>query len=117
MGTLAAAQTLIDAELNQMLVAVGAVEYLRRQQYVELLLRAEQRFTPRRPWKSEFSPSSIRIEVRPVPPVPAGASAFLEWLQTDGCDFRLDAAALRTPRRRSLRLRLAADPLHRDRRP
>ena len=91
LGTLAAAQTLIDAELNQMLVAVGAVEYLRRHHYVELLLRAEQRFTPRRPWKSEFSPSSIRVEVRPVPPVPASASAFLEWLQTDDRYFRLDA--------------------------
>ncbi len=90
LGTLAAAQTLIDAELNQMLVAVGAVEYLRRHHYVELLLRAEQRFTPRRPWKSEFSPSSIRIEVRPVPPVPATVSAFLEWLQTDEPYFRLN---------------------------
>jgi DNA-binding NtrC family response regulator len=93
LGTLAAAQTLIDAELNQMLVAVGAVEYLRRHQYVELLLRAEQRFTPRRPWKSEFSPSSIRIEVRPVPPVPATVSAFLEWLQTDEREFQLDTEA------------------------
>ena len=91
LGTLAAAQTLIDPELNQMLVAVAAVEYLRNHQYVELLLRAEQRFTPRRPWKSEFSPSSIRIEVRPVPPVPATVSAFLAWLQTDERDFRLDA--------------------------
>jgi hypothetical protein len=90
LGTLAAAQTLIDAELNQMLVAVGAVEYLRKHHHVELLLRAEQRFTPRRPWKSEFSPSSIRVEVRPVPPVPASASAFLEWLQTDDRYFRLD---------------------------
>ena len=91
LGTLAAAQTLIDAELNQMLVAVGAVDYLRRHQYVELLLRAEQRFTPRRPWKSEFSPSSIRIEVRPVPPVPTTVSAFLEWLQSDERYFSLDA--------------------------
>ena len=87
LGTLAAAQTLIDAELNQMLVAVGADAYLRNHHYVELLLRAEQRFTPRRPWKSEFAPSSIRVEVRPVPPVPAPASALLEWLQTDARDF------------------------------
>jgi transcriptional regulator with AAA-type ATPase domain len=87
LGTLAAAQTLIDVELNQMLVAVGAVEYLHQHDYVELLLRAEQRFTPRRPWKSELAPSSIRVEVRPVPPVPATASALLEWLQTDDRHF------------------------------
>ena len=91
LGTLAAAQTLIDTELNQMIVSVGTVEYLRNHQYVELLLQAEQRSTPRRPWKSEFAPSNIRIEVRPVPPVPANASAFLEWLQTDSRYFSLDA--------------------------
>ena len=103
LGTLAAAQTLIDAELNQMLVAVGAVEYLGKHRYVELLLRAEQRFTPGRPWKSEFSPSSIRIEVRPVPPVPATASAFLDWLQTDERDFRLDAETAPLYERRKAR--------------
>ena len=73
-----------------MLVSVGAVDYLRKRRYVELLLRAEQRSTPRRPWKSEFAPSNIRIEVRPVPPVPANATAFLEWLQTDKQYFSLD---------------------------
>ncbi len=91
LGTLAAAQTLIDTELNQMIVSVGTVEYLRKHQYVELLLQAEQRSTPRRPWKSEFAPSNIRIEVRPVPPVPANASTFLDWLQTDSRYFSLDA--------------------------
>jgi hypothetical protein len=91
LGTLAATQTLVDAELNQMLISVGAVDYLRKQQYAELLLRAEQRSTPRRPWKSEFAPSNIRVEVRPVPPVPANATAFLEWLQTDERCFSLGA--------------------------
>jgi transcriptional regulator with AAA-type ATPase domain len=90
LGTLAAAQTLVDAELNQMLHSVGIVEYLHKHQYAELLLRAEQRSTPRRPWKSEFAPSNIRVEVRPVPPVPANASAFLEWLQADSPAFSLD---------------------------
>jgi hypothetical protein len=56
LGTLAAAQTLVDTELNQMLISVGAVAYLRKQQYAELLLQAEQRSTPRLPWKSEFAP-------------------------------------------------------------
>ena len=93
LGTLAAAQTLVDAELNQMLHSVGIVEYLHKHQYAELLLRAEQRSTPRRPWKSEFAPSNIRVEVRPVPPVPANASAFLEWLQADGPTFSLDGGA------------------------
>jgi MoxR-like ATPase len=91
LGTLAAAQTLVDTELNQMLISVGAVAYLRKHQYVELLLRAEQRSTPRRPWKSEFAPSNIRVEVRPVPPVPANATAFLEWLRTDKRHFSLAA--------------------------
>jgi len=91
LGTLAAAQTLVDTELNRTIVSIGTVDYLHKHRYVELLLQAEQRSTPRRPWKSEFAPSNIRIEVRPVPPVPANASAFLEWLQTDHRYFLLDA--------------------------
>jgi len=88
-----------------MIVSVGTVEHLHKHQYVELLLQAEQRATPRRPWNSKFAPSNIRIEVRPIPPVPPNASAFLRWLQTEGQTFSLDADTNPLYQRRSDRPR------------
>jgi transcriptional regulator with AAA-type ATPase domain len=80
LGTLAAAQLLIDIDHNEVLASHGLPSFLQHYGAAEILLRAEQLVSQEVPWADELNPTAIHLLAEPVPPASVETAQVFEQL-------------------------------------
>ena len=79
LGTLAAAQTIIDPDQNELFKAMDIWGFFREHQDVEVFLRAERRASLAVPWTRDFEPTEIRVIAPPVETASEKITDCIDW--------------------------------------
>lgn len=94
LGTLAAAQALVDPDQNEIFGNLQVEEAYARHRSVEILLKAERRAALTVPWTKEFAPREITVVAPPVEPASAAIDECLKYFTTSAAGEAFDGCYL-----------------------